>query len=89
MVSIISFVNIYVLVISHHNLCHSITLSTEIVLISEYDYLTTVDRISLNENYAAACGPDGKLTLHWVSINLKKIIILTRLFNMFICSRTL
>lgn len=47
------------------------------MLISEYDYLTTVDRISLNENYAAACGPDGKLTLHWVSINLKKIIILT------------
>ncbi|CAH8523624.1 unnamed protein product [Heterobilharzia americana] len=41
--------------------------NSDIVSISEYDYLTTVDQISLNENYAAACGPDGKLTLHWIN----------------------
>ncbi|CAH8554914.1 unnamed protein product [Schistosoma margrebowiei] len=52
--------------INNHAWFYELTKS-EIVLISEYDYLTTVDRISLNENYAAACGPDGKLTLHWIN----------------------
>ncbi|CAH8568313.1 unnamed protein product [Schistosoma haematobium] len=52
--------------INNHAWFYELTKS-EIVLISEYDYLTTVDRISLNESYAAACGPDGKLTLHWIN----------------------
>ncbi|CAH8497761.1 unnamed protein product [Schistosoma turkestanicum] len=52
--------------INNHVWFYELTKS-EIVLISEHDYLTTVDRISLNENYAAACGQDGKLTLHWIN----------------------
>ncbi|CAH8850820.1 unnamed protein product [Trichobilharzia szidati] len=52
--------------INNHAWFYELT-NSDIVLRSEYDYLTSVDRISLNENYAAACGPDGKLTLHWIN----------------------
>ncbi|CAL8084188.1 unnamed protein product [Calicophoron daubneyi] len=34
--------------------------------LAEYDYLTSVDKISVGENYAATCGPSGQLTLHWI-----------------------
>ncbi|KAH8876686.1 WD repeat-containing protein 19 [Schistosoma japonicum] len=52
--------------INNHVWFYELTKS-DIAFTTEYDYLTTVDQISLNENYAAACGPDGKLTLHWIN----------------------
>ncbi|KAF5396627.1 hypothetical protein PHET_10569, partial [Paragonimus heterotremus] len=35
-------------------------------VVSDYDYLDVVTNISVNDTYAAACGPSGKLTLHWI-----------------------
>ncbi|KAA0198003.1 hypothetical protein FBUS_08310, partial [Fasciolopsis buskii] len=33
---------------------------------SEVEYLDVVDRVSVGDQYAASCGPAGKLTLHWI-----------------------
>ncbi|KAA3676293.1 WD repeat-containing protein 19 [Paragonimus westermani] len=35
-------------------------------VVSDYDYLDVVTNVSVNDTYAAACGPSGKLTLHWI-----------------------
>ncbi|THD21180.1 hypothetical protein D915_008124 [Fasciola hepatica] len=34
--------------------------------VSEVEYLDVVDRVSVGDQYAASCGPAGKLTLHWI-----------------------
>ncbi|KAG5445532.1 WD repeat-containing protein 19, variant 2 [Clonorchis sinensis] len=43
---------------------------TGIEAVSEYDYLDEINSIYLSENYAAACGPSGRLTLHWIDPKL-------------------
>ncbi|KER26661.1 hypothetical protein T265_13963, partial [Opisthorchis viverrini] len=46
---------------------------TGIEAVSEYDYLDEINSIYLSENYAAACGPSGRLTLHWIICLFRQI----------------
>lgn len=45
---------------------------------SEVEYLDVVDRVSVGDQYAASCGPAGKLTLHWVVWSTLVLILSNR-----------